>query len=172
MPFGDQAEEIVDLALETAGRERACRERGEAGRPCRDGDEHGHRRRELGRREDVGQRAVAASCARVGGGPGMGGPYKIAWTPRRRPAKAITSRNNATPATAANPCAKPAPKIIPSLTNSPNGGNPTSASIAARNAAPVRGMLRISPPTAAISADPYAARMRPEIRKPVDLARA
>ena len=68
MPLGDQAEQVVDLALETAGRERARRERGEAGRPGRDGDEHGHRRRELRRREDVGQREVAAGGARVGGG--------------------------------------------------------------------------------------------------------
>jgi hypothetical protein len=42
MPLGDQAEQVVDLALETAGRERACRQRGEARDRLRDGDEHGH----------------------------------------------------------------------------------------------------------------------------------
>src|SRR5207302_7501968 len=40
------------------------------------------------------------------------------------------------------------------------------------NAVPICGIRTISPPTAVISAEPYAARMRPERRRPTGLARA
>ena len=49
------------------------------------------------------------------------------------------------------PDAKPAPKIITSLTKSPKGGRPISASIAAKNSDPVTGNRASSPRTASIS---------------------
>src|SRR5262249_8848076 len=61
----DQAEQVVDLALETAGRERARGEGREAGHRRRDRDEYRDRRRQLRRREDVDESEVAPGGARV-----------------------------------------------------------------------------------------------------------
>src|SRR5881397_2485368 len=51
-----EAEEVVDLALEPARRERPRREGGEPRVVGRDRDEHGGARREGGGREDVDER--------------------------------------------------------------------------------------------------------------------
>src|SRR3989449_5500470 len=51
-----EAEEVVDLALESARRERPRREGGEPRVVGRDRDEHGGARREGGGREDVDER--------------------------------------------------------------------------------------------------------------------
>ena len=80
MPLGDQAEQVVDLALETAGRERARRERGKARRGRRDGDEHGRCWRESRGSEGVYEREVIA------GGPGVSGGEELAVDAERRQA--------------------------------------------------------------------------------------
>src|SRR3989442_3214632 len=67
----DQAEQVVDLALEAAGGERARRERGKGRCGPRDLDEYGQRRRQSRRGEYVGERESAAGGASGRRGEGL-----------------------------------------------------------------------------------------------------
>src|SRR3989442_10152380 len=68
-----EAEEVVDLALESARRERPRREGGEPRVVGRDRDEHGGARREGGGREDVDERESPPARPRVRGGEELAG---------------------------------------------------------------------------------------------------
>src|SRR2546425_7627850 len=68
-----EAEEVVDLALESARRERPRREGGEPRVVGRDRDEHGGARREGGGREDVDERESPRARTRVRGGEELAG---------------------------------------------------------------------------------------------------
>src|SRR3989442_7942202 len=68
-----EAEEVVDLALESARRERPRREGGEPRVVGRDRDEYGGARREGGGREDVDEREIARARPRVRGGEELAG---------------------------------------------------------------------------------------------------
>src|SRR2546428_10336874 len=68
-----EAEEVVDLALEPARRERPRREGGEPRVVGRDRDEHGGARREGGGREDVDERESPRALTRVRGGEELAG---------------------------------------------------------------------------------------------------
>src|SRR5437870_7533304 len=68
-----EAEEVVDLALESARRERPRREGGEPRVVGRDRDEHGGARREGGGRKGVDEREIARARPRVRRGDELAG---------------------------------------------------------------------------------------------------